>query len=159
MKYLLKNTLILLLVSLTFCCSQEEDFSSLENQKLDAETFFKKVASMHLEISQELVIYIDYQWDWDPVEKTIEYVHSEEKEPDFFILESPKETAQNNGFVSNEYQVHCDHGGHSWSEEWGGKWSCGKSIARCLDEGGCTTICQQRMVYVPQATVFYVSVN
>jgi hypothetical protein len=37
--------------------------------------------------------------------------------------------------------------------------SCGKLIAKCLDEGGCAKICQQTMAYAPQTKTFYLSVN
>lgn len=158
MKYLLKNIMIILLALTIFSCSQEEDsLNSLENQSFQYETFFKKVSSMNLKTSQENVIYIDYKWD--ATKKTIEYLNSEEKEPDFFILESEKSIAAR--MAADDYQVDCDRGGtgsDNWSEDCDGKWSCGKLIAKCLDEGGCATICQQRMAYAPQTKTFYLSV-
>lgn len=159
MKNLLKISTFLFLTLLTFSCSQEEDnLSSLENQKLDFETFFEKVSSMNLETSQENVIYINYKWD--ATKKTIEYLNSEEKEPNFFILESSKDIAQKNDVIAAaDYQVDCDNGDNSWSKECDGKFSCGRLIADCLDECGCATICQQRMAYAPQTKTFYLSVN
>ena len=144
---------------LIFSCSQgENDLSSLENQSLELNKFFEKVSSMNLKTSQENVIYIDYKWN--PNKKTIEYLKSEEKEPDFFILESPKNLAQRDAFIAaDDYQVNCDNGESSWSGDCDGKWSCGKLIAKCLDEGGCATICQQTMAYAPQTKTFYLSVN
>lgn len=47
--------------------------------------------------------------------------------------------------ISAEYQIDCNLGGdgsNNWSESCDGKWSFGKLIARCLDQGGCATICQ-----------------
>ena len=76
-----------------------------------------------------------------------------EKEPDFFILESEKSVIQRMAKV--DYQVSCDNGDSSWDEGCEGKWSCGKLIAKCLDEGGCATICRARMAYVPQTKTFY----
>ncbi|MDA9349586.1 hypothetical protein OAB04_01165 [Polaribacter sp.] len=144
---------------LIFSCSQgENDLSSLENQSLELNKFFEKVSSMNLKTSQENVIYIDYKWN--PNKKTIEYLKSEEKEPDFFILESPKNLAQRDAFIAaDDYQVNCDNGESSWSGDCDGKWSCGKLIAKCLDEGGCATICQQTMAYAPQTKTFYLSVT
>jgi len=159
MKYLLKSTLIFLFTLISFSCSKEEDnLNSLENQSLQYESFFEKVSNMNLKTSQENVIYIDYKWDAS--KKTIEYLNSKEMEPDFFILESEKNLASRN--VLTQYQVDCDRGGDgsdNWSEECDGKWSCGKLIAKCLDEGGCSTICQQRMAYAPQTKTFYLSVE
>ena len=144
---------------LIFSCSQgENDLSSLENQSLELNKFFEKVSSMNLKTSQENVIYIDYKWN--PNKKTIEYLKSEEKEPDFFILESSKNLAQRDAFIAaDDYQVNCDNGESSWSGDCDGKWSCGKLIAKCLDEGGCATICQQTMAYAPQTKTFYLSVT
>ena len=144
---------------LIFSCSQgENDLSSLENQSLELNKFFEKVSSMNLKTSQENVIYIDYKWN--PNKRTIEYLKSEEKEPDFFILESPKNLAQRDAFIAaDDYQVNCDNGESSWSGDCDGKWSCGKLIAKCLDEGGCAKICQQTMAYAPQTKTFYLSVN
>jgi len=60
------------------------------------------------------------------------------------------------------YQVDCDLGGNGdWTESCSGTYSCGRLIARCLDEGGCATTCQQQMaegiefasvliIYVPE---------
>ncbi len=156
MKSLLKISTFFLLI---FSCSQgENDLSSLENQSLELNKFFEKVSSMNLKTSQENVIYIDYKWN--PNKKTIEYLKSEEKEPDFFILESPKNLAQRDAFIAaDDYQVNCDNGESSWSGDCDGKWSCGKLIAKCLDEGGCATICQQTMAYAPQTKTFYLSVT
>ena len=144
---------------LIFSCSQgENDLSSLENQSLELNKFFEKVSSMNLKTSQENVIYIDYKWN--PNTKTIAYLKSEEKEPDFFILESPKNLAERDAFIAaDDYQVDCDNGESSWSGDCDGKWSCGKLIAKCLDEGGCATICQQTMAYAPQTKTSYLSVT
>ena len=90
MKSLLKILTFLLFALITFSCIQREnDLSSIENQSLELEKFFEKVSSMNLKTSQENVIYIDYKWN--PNTKTIAYLKSEEKEPDFFILGKPKE--------------------------------------------------------------------
>lgn len=154
MKSLLKNTTIFLFALLVFSCSQEEDnLTSLKNQSLKFETFFERVSSMNLKTSNENIIYIDYEWN--AKNKTIKYLNSIEKEPDFFILESEKNVAQR--IAADEYQVSCDNGDSSWDEGCDGKWSCGKLIAKCLDEGGCATICQARMAYVPQTKTFYLN--
>ncbi|QMU64326.1 MAG: hypothetical protein GKR88_08530 [Flavobacteriaceae bacterium] len=47
--------------------------------------------------------------------------------------------------LADGYQVDYDRGGdgsNNWSASCYGKWSCGKLIAKCLDQGGCATICQ-----------------
>lgn len=155
MKNLLKITTFISIALLTSYCSQKDELSSLENQTLNFEAFFEKVSSMNLEISEENVIYIDYKWD--PTKKRIEYLNSEEKEPDFFILESPKVIAQRS--IAADYQVDCDNGDDSWSKECNGKLSCGKLIAKCLDQGGCATICEQSMAYSPQTNTFYLGIN
>lgn len=154
MKYLLKNILIFLFTLFVFSCIQEEDnLSSLENQSLEFETFFERVSNMNLKTSNENIIYIDYELN--SKDKTIKYLKSIEKEPDFFILESEKSVTRKMAKV--DYQVSCDNGGSSWDEGCDGKWSCGKLIAKCLDQGGCATICQGRMAYIPQIKTFYLN--
>ncbi len=159
MKHLLKNTMLFLFALSLFSCSKKEDnLNSLENRPLHFEEFFEKVSSMDLKTSQENIIYIDY--NWDPTNKTMELLKTEEKEPDFFILESDKTIAAR--IAKDDYQVECDRGGDGkddWSKDCDGKWSCGKLIAKCLDEGGCATICKQRLAYSPQTRTFYLGLN
>ena len=151
-----KFTFVLLVSLLSFisCNDNESTLSSLENQTLSVETFFEKVSAMNLKTSKENIIYIDYEWDTK--NKTIKYLGFEEKEPDFFILESDESVANR----ATAYEVSCDRGGDgtkNWHEDCDGKWSCGKLIAKCLDEGGCATICQQKMAYIPQTKTFYIN--
>lgn len=43
----------------------------------------------------------------------------------------------------DEFTVSCSGGsGGDWTESCGGKFSCGSKIAKCLDEGGCASICK-----------------
>ena len=156
MKNILKILTVFLFTLLAFSCSQDEGkLSSLENQSLEFEAFFEKVSNMNLKTSQENVIYINYKWN--PSKKTIEYLSSEEREPDFFILESERSVTKR--IAAADYQVDCDNGDSSWSKECDGKWACGKLIAKCLDEGGCATICKQEMAFAPKTNTFYLNVN
>ncbi|KAB1155310.1 hypothetical protein F7018_12615 [Tenacibaculum aiptasiae] len=159
MKNLLKTTITLLLTILALSCNLEENLDSLENQSLHYEDFFKKVSNMKLKTSEENVIYINYKWD--ATKETIEYLNSKEKEPDFFILELESEDNIASRIEEGGYQVDCDRGGdgsNNWSKTCNGKWSCAKLIAKCLNEGGCATICQQQMIYIPQTNTFYLNV-
>lgn len=149
MKNIIKFMFIAILSLTFFACSEEENLRTLENQSLDIGTFFEKVSNMNIGTNKENIIYINYEWN--SKDKTIKYLNSEEKEPDFFILESKKSLAQR----AADYQVSCDNGDSSWDSDCSGKWSCGKLIAKCLDEGGCATICQQQMAYSPQTRTFY----
>lgn len=108
---------------------------------------------MNLKTSQENVIYIDYKWNSQ--NNTIEFLKSEEKEPVFFILENE------NSMVEDDYEVSCNLPGEDgdWTKGCNGKWSCGTLIQDCLEDGGCATNCQNRMIYIPQTKTFYLGID
>ncbi|NQY04836.1 MAG: hypothetical protein HRT68_01205 [Flavobacteriaceae bacterium] len=135
-------TLFLFLLS---CSTQEDNLAFLGDHKLEVETFFEEISSINLELDNENIIYITYQWD--AKNKTIEYISSEEKEPDFFVLDKKA--------PNDDYTVECQNGDNSWNETCDGKFSCGRLIARCLDEGGCALTCQHEMAFAPQINTFY----
>ncbi len=161
-----KMYFIFLFALVAFSCNQDEgDLSMLKNQAIGYEDFFEKVVNMNLKTGKENVIYIDYEWNAS--DKTITYIGSEEKEPSMDIalalalLETEKKRnnkVETKGHNEDEaYQVSCDNGDGSWDSSCGGVRSCGKLIARCLEEGGCATICRQRMIYDPEDKVFFLT--
>lgn len=140
--------LAILLSCLNFSCSKkDEDLSSLQNQKLSYEAFFEKVASMNLEASSENIIYITY--NLNSTNRTIEYLSFEEREPDFFVLDTR--------INADDFTVECQNGDDSWNDTCSGKISCGRLIAKCLDEGGCALTCQNEMAFAPRTKTFYLS--
>ena len=151
MKTIFKITAFLLLSLTLLSCDKNDAFNDIEDQNLNYSTFFEKVSSMDLKTSKENVIYIDYEWD--NINKTIKYLGSEEKEPDFFILESSKSLDNKK---AEKYSVSCENGDDSWTESCTGQWTCGRLIATCLDEGGCATICKRQMIYLPDINKFYI---
>ncbi len=160
-----KMYFIFLFALVAFSCNQDEgDLSMLKNQAIGYEDFFEKVASMNLKTDKENVIYIDYEWNAS--DKTITYIGSEEKEPSMDIgvalalLETERKSKNKmdtKGYheSGSDYQVSCDNGDGSWDSPCKGVRSCGKLIAKCLEEGGCATICRQQMVYAPEDKVFF----
>lgn len=74
--------------------------------------------------------------------KTNEISIQNEQVVEFYPLD--KNLDYLNRTSSSSYQVDCDNGDKSWSKSCDGKLSCGRLIAKCLDEGGCATICAQQ---------------
>lgn len=152
-----KLSLILSMICLSLfivSCNSNEDLKDLKNQQLSVDEFFQKVSSMQLKTSEEKVIYIDYEFDNE--NKTVRFLSSLEKEPDFFILHSKEEVKQR--VLEDSYEVFCDNGGdgtNNWVKTCDGKWSCGGLIYDCLKQGGCAKICKLKMAYSPQNRSFY----
>lgn len=156
-------SLVVLLMSTIIACSEnensfinvvEENLELMKRQSLSYEEFFEEISEMNIQVSEENLFYINYQWD--AKEETFALLGFEEKEPDFFVLDFRLglET-KGNTEMTDPYQVVCDLGKDSWDEFCNGKISCGRLIAKCLDEGGCATMCNNSMAYDPETKTFY----
>ncbi|CAM1370735.1 conserved exported protein of unknown function [Tenacibaculum soleae] len=144
----------LLIISLsTISCNQNDSLQELSNTKMKPEAFFEKVASMNIKTTSENVIYIDIEYD--NVNNTIEYLSSKEAEPDFFVLYSDTDVQKR--IAEDAYEVTCKGGSKEFSNKGcDGKFSCGRLIYKCLQSGGCATICQNKVIYSPLTKVFYI---
>lgn len=132
-------------------CDRVDKLSDIKDKSLNYEEFFEIVSNIGIETDQEKIVYIDFEWN--SKDKTIKYLSSKEKEPDFFILENKMSLSKRKG----EYQVSCDNDkDQGWDEDCDGKWSCGGLITKCLDEGGCATVCKRQMAYSPKTKNFYI---
>ena len=156
MKNILKLTLILS-VFIFSSCEKEETLESLENQSMTFDEFFEKVSSMDIQASEENSIYIKYKWDKN--NNSISIISSEEKELSWGASLEIASLKNNSNFQKrssgDKYQVSCSNGDKSWDKECDGKWSCGKAIAKCLDEGGCAEICALRLEYYAPEKIFF----
>ncbi|PIX07930.1 MAG: hypothetical protein COZ76_00840 [Flavobacteriales bacterium CG_4_8_14_3_um_filter_35_10] len=56
---------------------------------------------------------------------------------------------------NKQYTVECSNGSNGWTKVCDGKLSCASLINDCLNQGGCATICNKQMTYVPQTSTFY----
>ena len=150
-----KMTVFILCVAAACSNNAQDELTTLENQPMSVDDFFTKVSSMQLSTSSEdNVIYITYEWDSQ--NKTMEYISSEEGESelDYFVLKSEKTIRALAMYDS--YTVTCEKDGdETWSEDCGGKYSCGKLIAKCLEEDGCAEICKKELAYAPSAREFH----
>ena len=154
MKNVIKIALLLFVTIAVFSCDKEDDLEDLKDKTLGYNVFFEKVSAMDIKTNvEDNAIYIDYEWN--TVDKTIKYLDSKEKELDFFILEFESEEDISQRIAAGEYKVSCDNSDNSWTKNCSGIRSCGKLIAKCLDEGGCATAYQLEMVYLPQTKNFY----
>ncbi len=139
---------------LSSCDNSNEQLETLKGEVLTFNSFFDKVSNMEFNVTSEKVIYIEY--NWNKKDNTIEFVSSSEKEPSWGVA---LDLADKNNFKSSgdKYEVSCTNGGKTTKTKCNGKWSCGKAIGKCLDAGGCATICKLKMEYVPQHKSFYLS--
>ncbi|MBA6156773.1 hypothetical protein H3Z83_09625 [Tenacibaculum sp. S7007] len=132
-------------------CQSNDDLNDLKAEEMSITQFFDKVSSMELQTSKKNVIYIEYSYDKE--NETIEYLQSKEKEFPYPIYLSGK-TAKAEG-----YTVSCEMGGtgsDNWSEDCSSAWKCGKLAKKCLDAGGCATVCAAQMAYLPDSKEFII---
>ncbi|GAA5222074.1 hypothetical protein GCM10025777_27050 [Membranihabitans marinus] len=133
-----------------FSCNKEVDLSDLEHKPINYQEFFEQVANMDIKSNSSDIIYLNYEWNSKT--NTIKLLSSEEREPDFFILESEKDIIDLR--MANKYKVYCDNGDSSWGDECNDRWECGILIKKCLDEGGCAGICNKKMAFAPRDSSF-----
>ena len=134
-------------------CNKNQPLKLLADSKLSPDEFFSKVSALDIQTSNdENVIYIDVEYD--KKNNTIKYLGSVEAEADFFILDSEEEIQRRE--EESAYEVTCKGGTSEFTKGCDGKISCGRLIYKCLQSGGCATICQNKIVYVPQNRTFYI---
>jgi hypothetical protein len=140
-----------------YSCDKDNLVEDLKGETLTYDAFFEKVISSKINIEKEHALYFDYKWN----KKTnlITIVSITEREPDFFVLENRDSSTPKPKMAYASYTVECTVGGNTTSTTCDGKISCGSAIAKCLDRGGCATICQNRMAYIPQYKTFYLLPN
>lgn len=135
----MKNLLFGLMATVMFGCK-----GNSQTKPLSADTFFDLIIEESSNVKDENVLYIVA--DFDLKEKSYSNYKFEIKEPNFFVLDDPSNFAN-----KAKYTVTCTKGGKTlWTEECDGKFSCGSLIYKCLEGNGCGTICQSKMVYIPQ---------
>lgn len=148
-KFLIAIFMILLILS----CNKEEAalVDNLNNQTLRMEDMFQSITSKHVQPGR--VLYIEFTWNKAENTAVIDFI--EEREPDFFVLEIPKPSGSR--VTGPSYTVECSNGSKSWTKSCDSKLSCGTLIKECLDQGGCASICQKKMVYLgDEYNTFYV---
>lgn len=155
MNYILKLTVILSVFIFT-SCENKETFDNLENQSMTFEEFFEKISDMDLQTSEPNSIHIKYKWN--KKDNLISIIDSEENELSWgasLEIASLKNSNFHNRSTGDNYQVTCSNGNNSWKKDCDGKWSCGKAIANCLDEGGCAEICVLKLEYYAPEKIFF----
>ena len=148
MKSTLKITLMLCSLIFIFSCSNEDKESTKELSQFETDA---------LKIDELLNAYrpnLEYKSSTMSDDKVITFevvknlktniiTIENEKVVSFFPIDT-KSSYYNRS--SGAYQVDCTGGSSGdWSESCDGKWSCGRLIAQCLDEGGCAAICEQEI--------------
>jgi hypothetical protein len=156
MKNILKITLIFS-VFIFFSCEKQETLESLENQSMTFDELFEKVSSTDIQTSEENSIHIIYKWNKN--NNTVSIISSEEKELSWGAALEIASLKNNSNFKERSfgggYQVSCSNGDKSWNKKCSGKWSCGKAIGECLDQGGCAKICELKLEYYAPKRIFF----
>lgn len=136
---------------------QKDNIGNLENQTLTFEEFFDKVSSMNIQTSEKNVIVINYTLD--KKNNLITITDSQEQEASWGVALEVASLRDNSNFqersLSDKYQVSCSTGDKSWNKKCDGKWSCGRAIYKCLNEGGCAEICALKMEYYAPEKIFF----
>src|SRR5690554_380304 len=164
--YLFVVAMLILMTAIIACTKEGNPILNIEEESLELmvgkamsyEEFFENISEMDIQLEEENLIFINYQWN--AKEETFTLLGFEEKEPDFFVLDFILDLeTKGNTEMTDPYQVVCDLGEDSWDEYCSGKFSCGKLIAKCLDAGGCATMCNNTMAYNPESKTFYLLAN
>jgi len=160
--YLFVVAMLILMTAIIACTKEGNPILNIEEESpelmvgkvMSYEEFFEEISEMDIQVSEENLFYINYQWN--AKEETFTLLGFEEKEPDFFVLDFRLDLeTKGNTEMTDPYQVVCDLGKDSWDEFCNGKISCGRLIAKYLDEGGCATMCNNSMAYDPETKTFY----
>ena len=121
-----------------------------------------KIHTLKSDMDPEHVVYIEVSWKKETNEARINSI--EQKEPDFIPipLKVKNKGAEDSGGPGEKdaYQVDCccnDQGHDIWNKTCDGKWSCGTLVADCLEEGGCATMCNATIIYMPQNSAYLVN--
>lgn len=166
-----KLFLLLVLTFLVVSCtekSNDEVVASLQNKDVSSSSFFKKASSLTTN-SKDKVLLISYEYDAG--EDKMKLLSVEEVDPSwgiaFDVLGTIEEKnskhdnkhlkRENFAYAKDEYSVKCVKNGHTTEVICSGKFTCGKAVYDCVQEGGCATVCKAYAVYAPEAKSFYVS--
>ncbi len=158
MKNIVYGILVICLI-IAGCQQEENALENMQNKKIPIDSFFEKVIAENvLPLKVDNAFYIDYLWDKE--NKTVEITKVTEKELDFFPISEGllnKENPTDPGLIKSgkKYKVTCTKGGKDiWTKECDGKFSCGSLIYDCLEDSGCSTICKNSMIYMPENNEF-----
>lgn len=134
---------------------------SIQNIALPLGELLSKIVESSKDVPEGKVIVfdLDYKVNHDQftlknseiIDKTSEL---ELRQSQFFGREEKIET-------SWTYKVTCD-AKKDWTETcvvsiWNGGQPCKDLVMKCMNQGGCTTICQQKLIYVPTEKLFIAS--
>jgi hypothetical protein len=143
------------LLSVLLSCTDEKNVADelqAVSRQFTVEDLFEQVSKTKVESGK--VLYVDFTWN--KLDNSVAIQHIQQREPDFFVLETPKSSSLKLT-AGPSYTVECSNGKNSWSKNCDSKLSCGTLIKECLDQGGCATICQKKIIYLgDEYNTFYV---
>jgi|688.fasta_scaffold635054_2 hypothetical protein len=176
-KFLLVIPLVLTIVFLNTKCKKSKDIDNISdptkvlndsvlNKQLNYDDLLKKINTSSKGVTNEksIVFFIDYKKnddeyivrDFSIVPKTDDLI---DRVTDFNKRKEKAETSSID--YSWDYKITCD-AKKKWTKVCTvtllnmGK-ACQELFDKCLAQGGCVTICQQKLVYIPSEKLFVVA--
>ncbi|HLW15114.1 MAG TPA: hypothetical protein VKX30_06425, partial [Flavobacteriaceae bacterium] len=91
--YLFVVAMLILMTAIIACTKEGNPILNIEEESpelmvgkvMSYEEFFEEISEMDIQVSEENLFYINYQWN--AKEETFTLLGFEEKEPDFFVLD------------------------------------------------------------------------
>ena len=167
MKEMMKFLLFMLcfIVALVSCSKDknQEPLQDLQNKSMTYEDFFQTVTEKEVNLPEDKVLFISYEYNKQ--DYTITLLSTTESNPSSEIAsnvvsERNKLKSAIAPLLSSKYTVHCKGSKNgNWTGTCDGKWDCRKTIHKCVDAGGCATMCKANMVYIPDIKAFYISAD
>lgn len=143
---------LLLVVFLLLGCEKEVGLEKVNNREYSSindllESLESKTTPAEYGIFTEIV--------YDKSTGSVEIIKTAEKELGieylFFYMEADEDRKNLPVESRANYTVSCSGGSEGeWEEDCNGKISCGRLVARCLDEGGCATVCNALIITIPE---------
>ncbi len=156
---ILKKTVPLLIIFSVFLLltSCEKSVTELNENRITKITLDELISQLEKETAKDgNGIFVEF--DYNPNTEEVIIQRKEEKELgiEYLFLYQQSESASSRA----TYKVSCDNEGNdgkdNWEEECSGVRACGKLVKKCLDGGGCSTICNAKIVTVPKKKTHFV---
>ena len=155
LKIVLTSVFLLLTLTMYIACSDENDKSALSNElslekdtqkinsllKLATPLLSNKATSLKSKMRNKeeketlLITFLVVK-----NKTTGEIALTNFKKDSYFPISGKNEYAKEQ-LGDKRYVVSCSAGGKTTTSTCSSKWMCGKAIVKCLDKGGCATIC------------------
>lgn len=147
------SMLIVICIAMSIWSCSKDEIKTTTQEALTPTDFFSKITSLTTE--DDVAVYVDYHWNETGELMVIDNIKQEQLSIVVDITSDEKALGSSTG----RYTIECENGNSSWTRTCSGSNSCTLLISRCLQQGGCATICAAQIVYIPQTKSFYLHNN